>query len=52
MSRNFYLTAMKQFCNKWIVKHGRAGSDPVDHLEPLNVRLDRRHDRARLQWTR
>jgi integrase len=44
---NFYLTATKQFC-RWMVKHGRATGNPVDHLEPLNVRLDRRHDRRAL----
>ena len=44
---NFYLNALKQFC-RWMVKHGRAPSNPVDHLTPLNVRLDRRHDRRAL----
>jgi integrase len=44
---NFILGAVKQFC-KWMVKHGRAGNNPVDHLDPLNVRLDRRHDRRAL----
>ena len=44
---NFYLTATKQFC-RWMVRHGRAATNPVDHLEPLNARLDRRHDRRAL----
>lgn len=44
---NFYLTATKQFC-RWMVRHGRAVSNPVDHLDPLNARLDRRHDRRAL----
>lgn len=44
---NFYLTAIKQFC-RWMMRHGRASTNPVDHLAPLNVRLDRRHDRRAL----
>ncbi len=44
---NFHLNAIKQFC-RWAVKHGRASTNPVDHLEGLNVRLDRRHDRRAL----
>jgi integrase len=44
---NFYLAALKQFC-KWMVKHQRASSNPVDHLTRLNVRLDRRRDRRSL----
>ncbi len=44
---NFYLSAVKQFC-RWMVRHGRAPNNPVDHLEPLNVDLDRRHDRRAL----
>jgi len=44
---NFYLTALKQFC-RWMVKHQRALTNPVDHLEPLNVKVDRRRDRRAL----
>jgi len=44
---NFYLQAVKQFC-RWMVKDGRAIKSPVDHLQGLNVRTDRRHDRRAL----
>ena len=44
---NFHLAAVKQFC-RWMVKHGRATSNPVDPLEPLNVKVDRRRDRRAL----
>ena len=44
---NFYLTAIKQFC-RWMVRHGRATTNPVDCLDGLNVKLDRRHDRRAL----
>ncbi len=44
---NFYLQAIKQFC-KWMVKDGRASESPVEHLDMLNVRTDRRHDRRAL----
>jgi integrase len=44
---NFYLAAVKQFC-RWAVRNRRAGANPVDHLEPLNVRTDRRRDRRAL----
>jgi integrase len=43
---NFHL-AVKQFC-RWMVKHGRATANPVDALEPLNVKVDRRRDRRAL----
>ncbi len=44
---NFYLAAFKQFC-RWMVRDGRASKSPVAHLQGLNVRTDRRHDRRAL----
>jgi integrase len=44
---NSYLVAFKLFCS-WMVHDGRANRSPVDHLEGLNVRVDRRHDRRAL----
>ncbi len=44
---NFYLAALKQFC-RWAVKDGRMTQSPVEYLEGLNVRTDRRHDRRAL----
>jgi len=44
---NFYLTAIKEFCN-WMVRNGRVSQSPVAFLKRLNVRLDRRHDRRAL----
>jgi len=44
---NFYLGAFKQFC-RWAVRDGRASESPVEYLEGLNVRTDRRHDRRAL----
>ena len=41
---NFYLGAIKQFC-RWMVKDRRALESPVAHLDGLNVKTDRRHDR-------
>ena len=41
---NFYLSAIKQFC-RWAVRDRRATESPVAHLDGLNVRTDRRHDR-------
>ena len=38
---------MKQFC-RWMVKHGRATATRSIILKPLNVRIDRRHDRRAL----
>lgn len=46
-SFNFYLTAFKSFC-RWMVKDGRASESPVQFLDGLNVRTDRRHDRRAL----
>jgi len=45
---NFYLKAVKQFC-KWMVQDGRANESPVEHLQTINVRADRRHDRRALE---
>ena len=45
---NFYLQAIKQFCH-WLCRHGRASANPVEYLEGLNVRTDRRHDRRALE---
>jgi len=44
---NFYLQAVKQFC-RWMVKDRRATESPVAHLDGLNVKTDRRHDRRAL----
>ena len=44
---NFYLSKFKQFCT-WMVDDGRATQSPVDHLDQLNVAVDRRHDRRNL----
>ena len=44
---NFHLAALKQFC-RWMVRDGRASESPVAHLDGLNVRTDRRHDRRAL----
>ncbi len=45
---NFYIKSVKQFC-KWMVQDGRASESPVEHLQTINVRLDRRHDRRSLE---
>jgi len=45
---NFYLQVVKQFC-KWMVLDGRADKSPVEHLQTINVRTDRRHDRRSLE---
>ena len=44
---NFYLQAIKQFC-RWMIKDRRTSESPVAHLEGLNVKTDRRHDRRAL----
>jgi integrase len=44
---NFYLQAVKQFC-RWMVRDGRASESPLVHLQGLNVKTDRRHDRRAL----
>jgi integrase len=43
----FYVRAIKQFC-KWLVKDRRATENPVEHLDGLNAKTDRRHDRRAL----
>lgn len=45
---NFYLQAVKQFA-RWMIQNRRAVESPVAHLKALNVRTDRRHDRAALE---
>ncbi len=45
---NFYLKSVKQF-GKWMVQDGRASESPVEHLQTINVRVDRRHDRRALE---
>jgi integrase len=44
---NFYLQACKQFC-RWMVHDGRGVENPLAHLQGLNVKTDRRHDRRAL----
>ena len=44
---NFYLQAVKQF-GRWMVKDRRATESVLSHLDGLNVRTDRRHDRRAL----
>lgn len=44
---NYHLGVIKAFC-RWMVKDRRATSSPVSHLDMLNVRMDRRHDRRAL----
>ncbi len=44
---NFHLQAFKQFC-RWAVKERLIPESPVAHLDGVNVRLDRRHDRRAL----
>ncbi|GMV23996.1 MAG: hypothetical protein AMXMBFR58_00270 [Phycisphaerae bacterium] len=44
---NYYLGSLKSFC-RWMVKNRRATTSPVSHIDPLNVKTDRRHDRRAL----
>ena len=46
-THNFYLQAFKQFC-RWMVRNRRAVQSPVEHLQGVGVRTDRRHDRRAL----
>jgi integrase len=46
-TRNFYLGAAKQFC-RWMVKDRRASDNPLAHLDGINTKTDRRHDRRNL----
>jgi integrase len=41
---NFYLQAIKQFA-RFMVRDGRVSHSPLEHLQGLNVKADRRHDR-------
>jgi len=44
---NFYVQAVKQFA-RWMVRDGRASESALMHLQGVNVRTDRRHDRRAL----
>jgi len=44
---NHYLKALKAFA-RWLVRNLRMKLNPLDIIEPLNVRTDRRHDRRAL----
>lgn len=46
-SSNHCLTAIKGFC-RWMIRDGRASESPVVHLQGLNAKTDRRHDRRAL----
>jgi len=45
---NGYLQAIKSFC-QWLYKEGRTPENPLTHLQGLNVKADRRHDRRSLE---
>ncbi len=44
---NFCLAAIKQF-GSWLIREGRATTNPLAYAQGLNVRVDRRHDRRAL----
>ena len=44
---NFYVGAVKQFC-QWMIRDRRAMDNPAIHLDKLNTKTDRRHDRRSL----
>ena len=44
---NHYLKALKSFA-LWLCRTNRMKLNPLDMIEPLNVRTDRRHDRRAL----
>jgi len=46
-SYNYYQRDAKSFC-KWMVRDGRASESALTHLQGVNVRTDRRHDRRAL----
>jgi integrase len=46
-TRNSYLSFIKGFC-RWLVRERRIPDSPLAHLATVNVRTDRRHDRASL----
>jgi len=41
---NHYLRALKGFCN-WMVRDRRAIENPLRHIQTVNTKVDRRHDR-------
>lgn len=43
-TRNHYLAHARQF-TAWLFAEGRLSSDPLANVKPLNVAVDRRHDR-------
>ncbi|MCL2117889.1 MAG: site-specific integrase [Planctomycetaceae bacterium] len=45
---NHYLKALKAF-TRWLVRNLRMKLNPLDVIEPLNVRIDHRHDRRALE---
>jgi integrase len=45
---NYYLAAFKEFCT-WMVRDGRAASNPVSHISGLNAELDVRRKRRALE---
>ena len=44
---NHYLRAIKQF-SRWLVRDRRNNDDPLVHLQEMNSKTDRRHDRRAL----
>lgn len=44
---NSYLGVMKHFTH-WLVRDHRSNTNPLTHLAPINIRIDRRHDRRPL----
>lgn len=44
---NFYVSSFKSFA-RWMVREGRSSRNPVEHMQGMNVRTDRRHDRRPL----
>jgi integrase len=44
---NFYIETFQAFC-RWMVRDGRAAESPVESLQTVNIRTDRRHDRRAL----
>jgi integrase len=53
-SFNYYLRDARSFF-RWMVRDGRCHENPLAHLQGVNVRADRRHDRRalatdELQW--
>jgi hypothetical protein len=47
-SSNFYLQAVKQFCN-WLVADSRTAESPVAYLKGQNPKIDIRHARRALE---